>query len=220
HEAHAPEHQEDPDRTGADGQDARTGKSATHEGIVGKGGDQDFEYRHAILASHQGALASQASFMRLAFSRFSGLSASTVLPQATGSRASSTVSGKCACTRSMSCRTATIVRLSLCQRQTRSIRSEAVLLSIAVKGSSRRMTFASCRRTRAKRARCNWPPDRVSIGRDWNPSSPTPLSACLTPLLSSWLIEAKRPLRRQCPSVTRSSTVAGKLRSISFTCGR
>ena len=48
--------------------------------------------------------------------------------------------GKTRLTTSRSCSTATTVRASSCQRRTRSSRSAVVLASMAVKGSSRRMT--------------------------------------------------------------------------------
>ena len=50
------------------------------------------------------------------------------------------LAGRRACTTSRSCSTATTVRLSSCQRRTRSSRSAVVLASIAVNGSSSRIT--------------------------------------------------------------------------------
>ena len=55
------------------------------------------------------------------------------------------------------------MRRSPCQRVTTVRRSAVVLASIAVKGSSSRMTGQSCNNIRANSTRWNWPADRESM---------------------------------------------------------
>ena len=129
-------------------------------------------------STHSAACSSNASHMRRAASRFSAVSTVAVRPQATGSRASSSVSGKCARTKSISCMAVSTVRSSPCQRCTRSNRSAEVLASTALNGSSRTMTRASCSSRRANSMRCIWPPDSVPIARFSKPVSPTAAIAC------------------------------------------
>ena len=70
-----------------------------------------------LRAAHShAACSSNASHMRRALSRFSAVSTSAVAPHATGSRASSSVSGNIDLTRSRSCSAAITVRFSACQR--------------------------------------------------------------------------------------------------------
>jgi hypothetical protein len=111
--------------------------------------------------------------------------AQVVGPQATGRRASNSVSGKCSRTRSRSWTTTITVRFSPCQRLIRAIRSATVRSSMALNGSSSRTISASCTSTRANRVRWSCPPDSVSIERSSNPSSPTAVRACFTAALSS-----------------------------------
>ena len=120
--------------------------------------------------------------MRRAASRFSAVSTVAVRPQATGSRASSSVSGKFALTKSMSCIAVSTVRCSPCQRRTRSNRSAEVLASTALNGSSSTITRASCSSSRANSMRWVWPPDSVEMARSSKPVSPTAAIACSTVL--------------------------------------
>ena len=179
------------------------------------------------LRSHHGASSCQASSKRRALSRFSGFNASDVLPHATGWRASSSVSGKCSRTRLRSWATTMIVRLSPCQRLISAIRSTTVLESMALNGSSSRMISASCTSTRANSARCNWPPDSVSIGRFSNPSRPTADNALEIDARSSSVNRPSRPRRGQTPSDDEIDDARGKravelglLRQIGDACSR
>ena len=129
----------------------------------------------------------------------SAVSTSAVAPQATASRAISSVSGNTARTRSMSCSTATTVRSSPCQRRTRSSRSAAVLASMAVRGSSSRITPASCSSRRAKSARCICPPERLPMGRRSNPVRPTAARASSIRTRSARPMLPNRPDHRHRP---------------------
>src|SRR3984893_3078880 len=87
--------------------------------------------------------------------RLSAESESEVSPQAMGERANRSVEGKCRRTRSRSCSTATIVCPFSRQRCSKFSSSSVVLSSTAAKGSSSKMTSASCNSSRANRARWN-----------------------------------------------------------------
>ncbi len=96
--------------------------------------------------------------------RLAGVSTLRVSPQATTSRAISSVIGKYARTCSMSCKAASTVRPSPCQRRISAMRSAMVLVSTARNGSSSRMSEASCSNRRANSTRWNWPPDSAPDG--------------------------------------------------------
>ena len=121
--------------------------------------------------------ASQPAGTPQARSRFSCVSTRAVRPQAMQERASSRVSGKWARTCSRSCRAATTVRPSRCQRATIARRSAVVRASTAANGSSSRITGQSWTRMRATITRWNWPCDRAPIGRRQSASRPTSASA-------------------------------------------
>src|SRR3979490_427134 len=87
--------------------------------------------------------------------RLSAESESEVSPHAMGERANSSVEGKCRRTRSRSCSTATIVCPFSRQRCSKFSSSSVVFSSRAAKGSSSKMTSASCKSSRANRARWN-----------------------------------------------------------------
>ena len=91
------------------------------------------------------ACSSNASTSWRDFKRLAGVSTLRVSPQATTSRAISSVMGKCARTCSMSCKAASTVRPSPCQRRMSAMRSAMVLVSTARNGSSSRMSEASCK---------------------------------------------------------------------------
>src|SRR6267142_2716069 len=92
---------------------------------------------------------------RWARARLSAESESEVSPHAMGERANRSVEGKCRRTRSRSCSTATIVCPFSRQRCSKLSSSSVVLSSTAAKGSSSKMTSASCKSSRANRARWN-----------------------------------------------------------------
>ena len=150
------------------------------------------------------ACSSKASHIRRAFSMFSGVSTSAVAPQATGSRASSSVSGKFTFTISRSCIAASTVRCSECQRRTSARRSAEVLASIALNGSSSTITRASCSSRRANSMRCICPPDSVPIGRGSKPVRPTAEIALSTVSRSFEPMPPNRPLPRHRPIDTMS----------------
>ena len=116
---------------------------------------------------------SWASIMRRAVSRFPASAPRRSRPRRPARGPAAGVSGKCARTMSRSCSTATTVRASPCQRRTRARRSAVVLASIAVNGSSSRMTPASWRSSRANSARCICPPESVPMGARSKPVRPT-----------------------------------------------
>src|SRR5712672_3002790 len=87
--------------------------------------------------------------------RLSAESESEVSPHAMGERANSSVEGKCRRTRSRSCSTTTMVCPFCRQRCSKLSSSSVVLSSTAAKGSSSKMMSASCKSSRANRARWN-----------------------------------------------------------------
>ena len=158
----------------------------------------------ACSSGQSSACWSKASHMRRAASRFSGVSTFAVWPQATGSRASSSVSGKCARTKSMSCMAVSTVRRSPCQRCTRSNRSAEVLASTALNGSSSTITCASCSKSRANSIRCIWPPERVAMARSSKPERPTASIACSIEARAARSMRPNDPARRHSPIATMS----------------
>src|SRR6516165_856410 len=92
-EAHAAQHQEHPDRARAERESERAGERPAHELEFRERRDQEIEHQ-AAGSTHSAARSSNASHIRRATKRFSGVRTTGVLPQATGSRASSKVSGK------------------------------------------------------------------------------------------------------------------------------
>jgi len=142
--------------------------------------------------------------MRRAVSRFSGVSTLAVRPQATGSRAKSSVSGKFARTKSRSCMAVSTVRRSPCQRRTKSNRSAEVLASTALNGSSSTITRASCSSRRANSMRCIWPPESVEIPRSSKPVRPTAAIAFSIEARAARSMPPKEPVRRHSPIATMS----------------
>src|SRR5205814_5067685 len=93
--AHPAQHQEYAKRTSTKRKRNRAGKRPAHEFELDEGADQG--------VVHTVACSSKASHMRRASNRFSAVRTFLVSPHATGSRASSSVSGKLLRTKSMSC---------------------------------------------------------------------------------------------------------------------
>jgi hypothetical protein len=90
---------------------------------------------------------------------------------------------------------------------------------MAAKGSSSRISGASCNIRRAKRARCSWPPESDPMGRDSKPAMPTASSAARTRRRCSRETPPKAPISCHRPIATTSNTDTGKLWSISPRCG-
>src|SRR6185437_4195827 len=216
-EAHSPQHQEYADRRAAECQGDHGGQRAAHELEFGEGGDQRIVQQHGqaareevLSATQAAAPSSNASHIRRASSRLSGVSTSAVKPQATLPRASSRVSGKLARTRSKSCSAASTVRPSACQRRTSAKRSAEVRASMALNGSSSTIMRASCNSTRANSMRCICPPDSVPIARFSKPLRPTEASACAIFSRAPLPMPPKKPVARQSPVPTKSYTEIGK----------
>ena len=139
----------------------RADQRPAHEGELDEGGDEEVVQR--IMPRCAGsrracvveglAHAARAAGSRPSAPRRSG-------PRRPARAPAAALRGSRARTRSRSCSTATTVRRSPCQRRTSSSRSAVVLASIAVNGSSSRITRASCSSSRANSARCICPPDR------------------------------------------------------------
>ena len=152
--------------------------------------------------------------------RFAADSACSVGPQATASRASSSVWGNSRRTRSRSCSTAITVRPSPCQRRSTASRSAAVFASTALNGSSSRITGASCTSSRANSKRWNWPAESVPMARRSNPCSPTAPSASVALSRAARVTAPQAPKRAQKPCNTTSRLPIGKARSSAACCGK
>jgi hypothetical protein len=101
---------------------------------------------------------------------------------------------KCARTWSRSCSTATTVRPSPCQRCSRASRSAVVRASMALKGSSSRISPASCSSRRANSTRWNWPDDSSPMARRSTPARPTAANAaCAWARCAAVSRRARRP---------------------------
>src|ERR1700712_5758802 len=92
--AHAPQHQEDSDRAGAEAQADAGNQGTPHEAVIGKGRQEDVvDHSDASVSGRQAsAFSSQLSAIARARLRFPADMTSSVRPQATSSRAISSVS--------------------------------------------------------------------------------------------------------------------------------
>ena len=153
--------------------------------------------------------------------RLAGVSTLRVSPQATTSRAISSVMGKCARTCSMSCRAASTVRPSPCQRR---IRRDEIGDGLGVDGAER-LIEQDERGVLQQQAREQHALELAARQRA-DRTMPEVLQADSGERAADALLRARAssprqaPILRHSPIATQSNTEMGKLRSMSICCGR
>ena len=142
-QTHAPQHQEYAHRAATERDRHHAHEGALHELEFGEGSNQKLRHREPEITRRcDDRRPREDRRPRPSGAPAAGSRRSEVLRSAPGDRFAGDEKrlGKTRLTRSISCRTATTVRASACQRRTRSSRSAVVLASMAVKGSSRRIS--------------------------------------------------------------------------------